>query len=363
MRLLIGLMVIIITFFSFQSIGQARPYVSANNAILMEEMTGRVLFEKNAYEQKPIASITKVMTAIIAIEQGELKEQIKASRHAVHAEGSSIYLEIGEKMSLEDLLYGLMLRSGNDAAVAIAEHIGGSIEGFVFLMNEQAQKLGMNSSHFTNPHGLHEENHHSTAFDMALLMRYAIQNETFQKISETSFHKPTTRSYGWKNKNRLVNGLYKYSTGGKTGFTKKSGRTLLTSAKKQDLSLITVTLNASDDWNDHIQLFNWGFDQFRLEKLLNQGKVTYPVKQIDDFFVGYINEDVFYPLSEREIKQLKKHSYLLREKDSSKQIIGKTIFTLSGEPIIHTDVYQAKQFNQTVLEQLYENMLNISGLY
>src|SRR5699024_4264925 len=146
------------------------------------------------------ASITKVMTAILAIEHGNLDDLIKASRRAVYAEGSSIYLELGEEMSLEDLLYGLMLRSGNDAAIAIAEHIGGNVEGFVYMMNEKAQQLGMTQTHFMNPHGLHDDNHYSTAYDMALLMRYSIQNSTFQTISETTFHQAKTRTYGWKNK-------------------------------------------------------------------------------------------------------------------------------------------------------------------
>lgn len=363
MRRLTVIITIIVILFSFQSVGHAAPHVSAANSILMEEITGRVLFEKDAYEQKPVASITKVMTAIIAIEQGKLKDQIKASHRAVYSEGSSIYLEIGEKMSLEDLLYGLMLRSGNDAAVAIAEHIGGSVEGFVFLMNEKAKTIGMSGTHFINPHGLHDENHYSTAFDMALLLRYAMQNKTFQKISQTSFHKPKSRTYGWKNKNRLVNGMYKYSTGGKTGFTKKSGRTLLSSAKMKGLSLIAVTLNGPDDWNDHIQLYNWGFKQFRLEKLLNKGKVTYPIKEIDDFLVGYIDQDVFYPIRKQEIKQLKKYSYLIHDKKDDNSIIGKTIFTLNDTPIVQANIHQLKPTEKMNRQQWYDNIMKISGLY
>src|SRR5699024_6733781 len=151
--------------------GQAKPEVSAQNAVLIDQDSGRVLFKKRAHEKQPIASITKIMTAIIAIESGKMQEQAVTSKRATHAEGSSIYLEKGEKMRVKDLVYGLMMRSGNDAAVSISEHIGGSVEGFVYLMNEKARWLGMTNTHFTNPHGLDDANHYSTAYDMAILMQ------------------------------------------------------------------------------------------------------------------------------------------------------------------------------------------------
>lgn len=248
-------------FLLFPMKGQALPGVSARNAVLLDQETGKILYEKNAHEKQSVASITKVMTAIIAIESGKMNEVSKTSRKAIYTEGSSIYLEQGEKMSLEDLVYGLMLRSGNDSAVAIAEHVGESEEGFVYLMNEKAAWIGMQNTHFDNPHGLESETHYSTAYDMALLMRYAMNNEQFRKISGTKMHKADTRTYAWKNKNRLLTEKYKYCTGGKTGFTKIAGRTLLTTAAKGDKELVAVTLNASDDWNDHTQMFEYGFNQ------------------------------------------------------------------------------------------------------
>src|SRR5699024_8604138 len=144
-------------------------------------------------------------------------------QNAVYTEGSSIYLQEGDRFTLEELVYGLMLRSGNDAAVAISEHVGESEEGFVYLMNEKARWLGMSNTHFDNPHGLDSETHYSSAYDMAILMRYASQNETFQKISSAKEYKPEGRSYSWKNKNKLLTQLYQYCTGGKTGFTKAAG--------------------------------------------------------------------------------------------------------------------------------------------
>lgn len=233
--------------------------VSAENAILIDQETGSILYEKNARERQQIASITKIMTAIIAIEYGEMEEKATASRRAIHTEGSSIYLEQGEKMTLEDLLYGLMLRSGNDAAVVIGEHIGGSVEGFVHLMNEKASWLGMTDTQFTNPHGLSEDGHYSTAYDMAILMQYAMDNPEYKKISATKSYQAKTRSYSWQNKNKLLTMFYDHSTGGKTGFTKSAGRTLVSTASKNGIELIAVTLNAPDDWRDHINMFEKGF--------------------------------------------------------------------------------------------------------
>src|SRR5699024_10938485 len=171
MRLIISFVFILFLFFSFPEKGHAAPTVSAEHAVLIEQSTGRVLFEKDGYTEDSIASITKIMTAILAIESGKMEEKAKASRNAIYTEGSSIYLEQGEMMTIEDLVYGLMLRSGNDAAVAIAEHIGGSEDGFVFLMNEKAKWIGMKHTHFDNSHGLDSDTHHSSAYDMAILTR------------------------------------------------------------------------------------------------------------------------------------------------------------------------------------------------
>jgi len=247
------------------SYAQAKVDVSAEASILLDQSTGDVLYEKNAHNKQQIASITKIMTAIIAIELGQMNEETKTSRRAIYTEGSSIYLEQGEKMTIEDLLYGLMLRSGNDAAVAISEHIGGSVEGFVHLMNEKAKWLGMTNTQFANPHGLTDEDHYSTAYDMAILMQYAMANEEFRKISGTTSYQAENRTYYWQNKNKFLTKYYEYSTGGKTGFTKKSGRTLITTAKKDNVELIAVTLNAPDDWNDHTVLYEWGFENYNVE--------------------------------------------------------------------------------------------------
>ncbi|MEI5908736.1 D-alanyl-D-alanine carboxypeptidase family protein [Bacillus spongiae] len=238
--------------------------VSAEAAILMDQNTKKVLYDKNINKRMKIASITKIMTAILALEIGDLTKLVTISNDAVGVEGSSINLKQGDQVKLEDLIYGLMLRSGNDAAVAIADYIAGSEEEFVKLMNRKASSLGMKNTNFTNPHGLDNPNHYSTAYDMALLTQYAMQNAEFRKIFKTKEHpippELVLDTSTWRNKNKLLFD-YPYSTGGKTGFTRASGRTLVSTASKDGIDLIVVTLNDPDDWQDHMNLFNLGFKE------------------------------------------------------------------------------------------------------
>lgn len=278
--------------------------VSGQAAVLMEQKTGRVLFEKQSHTPMRIASITKIMTAILAIESGKMDKNVRVSERAVRTEGSSIYLKPGEIITLEDLVYGLMLRSGNDAAAAIAEFVGGSEEGFAFLMNQKAAEIGMHNTVFSNPHGLdNKENHFSTAYDMALLTRYAMHNEVFRKISGTSIHRaPNPEEVWdreWRNKNRLLS-MYAYCTGGKTGYTKRAKRTLVTTAKKGDMELIAVTLNAPDDWKDHIAMFESGFGTFDMAEVLPDGNIQMEKETYRNGSL-YITKPVLFPASEKEI--------------------------------------------------------------
>lgn len=349
-------------FFLFPTIGQSveNIQVSAKNAVLIEESTGRILFEKQAHEKKPVASITKLMTAIVAIEQGQLDDVVPASDRALQVEGSSIYLQKNEKMVLEDLLYGLMLRSGNDAAVAIAEHVGGSVEGFVLLMNEKARYLGMTNTHFANPHGLDEDGHYSSAYDIAILMKYAMENETFQKISGTKDYQSENRTYKWKNKNKLLTSLYPFSTAGKTGFTSKAGRTLVTTAEKDTLSLITVTLDAPDDWNDHTALFEWGFDEYELVKLESGGKRTFVSEET--FITGLIKEDIVFPLRKEEQLDIKKQAilkYVSPEAATKESKIGTIIYFLDEQAIAEAPVYHTGSKDQRFIDQLLHTLKRI----
>lgn len=333
---------------------KAQISVNSYSAIVMDEKTGRVFYEKNVHEKRRIASITKIMTAILAIESGKLQETVTVSEKATKTEGSSIYLQPGEKIKLEDLVYGLMLRSGNDAAVAIAEHVGGSIEGFVYLMNEKAEQIGMINTHFANPHGLddHEE-HYSTAYDMALLTQYAMKNEKFRQISNTKVYRAPHPKEKWQrewvNKNRLVTGLYKYSTGGKTGYTKRAKRTLVSTASKDGMDLIAVTLNtpSSTDWDEHIRMFEYVFDHYDYYTILEEGVV----KKIDKKMYrnhAYLNNSFIYPITEEE-KDLFEIKYRVIkpkkgwDEEDIPAIIGKTEIYFDKE-LVHTmPIYYQKE--------------------
>ena len=326
--------------------------VSASSAILMEQQSGRILYEKEAHEVRRIASITKIMTAILAIESGKLNDSVKVTENAVRAEGSSIYLKPGETIKLEDLVYGMMLRSGNDAATAIAEHVGGSLEGFVYLMNQKASEIGMDQTHFANPHGLDDhEDHYSTAYDMALLTRYAMSNDTYKLISGTKVHRAPNPTENWdrvwKNKNRLLTELYDYTTGGKTGYTKRAKRTLVTTATKGDLNLIAVTLNGPDDWNDHINMYENGFHNFELVKVLKKGII----KEVEDALYKkkvYIKQDILYPITKEERDlfrvefKLQKFKKEWRDLDKEPDVVGKALIYFEEQQIKEVPLYYRK---------------------
>ena len=251
--------------------------IGSRCGILMEQITGRVLFEKCADDEMYIASITKILTAIVAIEQGVLDDWVMITAEDIYQVGSSLYLVEGDQMRLRDLLYGLMLRSGNDAAWAIARHVGGDVDTFVAMMNEKAEKIGMTNSTFANPSGLDETTFNlSTARDMALAQRYAMNNPIYREISYQSSHRATSEQgkiFVWKNKHRLVNGRYEHAISGKTGFTEQAKRTLVTTANDGDLELIAVTLVGANDWNDHITLFEYGFAHFEMRKVTDIGEL------------------------------------------------------------------------------------------
>ncbi|TSB46860.1 D-alanyl-D-alanine carboxypeptidase family protein [Alkalicoccobacillus porphyridii] len=324
--------------------------VSGKAAVLMEQSTGRILYGKNEHEPMRIASITKIMTAILAIESGKLNETVTVSDRAYGTEGSSLYLEEGEKVKLEDLVYGLMMRSGNDAAVAIAEHVGGSLEGFVFMMNEKAVEIGMDQTLFENPHGLDDHEHHrSSAYDMALLTQYAMMNDTFKTISGTSDYRTTEGKVRvFHNKNKLLTQLYKYSTGGKTGYTKLAHRTLVSTATKDDLDLITVTLDASNDWDDHMNLFNWAFEHVQLKEVIKEG-ILPQVK--DDYYKGrlYSKQSYFYPLQKNEWHKLKQELTLQTppvKEEQENQPIGKLTMKLDKQTLASIPLYYEAPTNE-----------------
>lgn len=248
--------------------------VQAANAsyAVIDADTGRVLMGNNVHDRMPIASLTKIWTALIAIENNDLDDEIVISRQATLAEGSSIYLEAGEKVTVETLLYGLMLRSGNDAAYALAEHTGSSIEGFADLMNEKAYLYGLNDTYFTNPSGLHNDLHLSSAYDTAQMLRIALENDAFKKISSTiNYKSPTKNGVTWQNKHRLLREQVG-AVAGKTGFTKVAGRTLTTYFEQGQKRVIVVTLNEANDWEVHRSLANKVFTEYDLVTIAEKGE-------------------------------------------------------------------------------------------
>ena len=244
--------------------------ISAEKAILLDGVTGRVLYEKNADSQSLIASTTKIMTALVVCEQCNVLDRMRIPKEAVGIEGSSMYLREGEVLTIQELLYGLMLSSGNDAAVALAIYCGGTVEGFAELMNDKARVLGLRNTHFCNPNGLDSPGHYSTARDLATLAAYAMENPIFAKTVSTKTIRVGERYL--RNHNKLL-WQVEGADGVKTGYTKAAGRILVSSASRSDRRLVAVTLNAPSDWLDHSALLNGGFEGYGVKTVIQKGQI------------------------------------------------------------------------------------------
>lgn len=237
----------------------AAPQGAARSMILLHGPSGRVLTEYNAHKRLPMASTTKIMTALLTLESCAMDDEVEIKREWTLVEGSSMYLRCGEVCTVRDLLHGLMLSSGNDAALALAGHCAGDTETFVTRMNEKAASLGMEDTQFANPHGLPAEEHYSSASDMAKLMAAAMENEDFRAVVSARYYHREGQSY--KNHNKLL-WQCEGTTGGKTGYTRAAGRCLVSSCCRDGLELICVTLNDRSDWADHAALYDWGFSNY-----------------------------------------------------------------------------------------------------
>ncbi len=241
--------------------------VSAKSAIVLDALTGAVYFEQNADEQLPMASTTKIMTAVVTLENGDLDREYEVKREYTLVEGTSTSLREGETLTIHDTLWGLLMLSGNDAALALAGE-GGGADNFVAKMNAKARELGLENTHFDNPHGLDSATHYTTARELAILAAYAMKNETFREIVSTVSHTAAGRDMANHNK-MLVN--YEGGCGVKTGYTRRAGRCLVSAAERGGRLLIVVTLNDPDDWNDHAELLDLGFSRFTETTLQTAG--------------------------------------------------------------------------------------------
>lgn len=273
--------------------------VSARYACVIDALSGNILYEKNAHTKHSMASTTKIMTALVALENADLSDIVKVSSNAAGTEGSSIYLRQNEEIPLSDLLYGLMLASGNDAAVAIAEHVGKTKDGFAKMMNDKAKELGLKNTSFKNPNGLDEEGHYTTAYELALITKEALKNDTFREIVSTKTKNISNGNESYMrsltNHNKLL-GMYDGCIGVKTGYTKKTGRCLVSSAERDGFRVIAVTLNAPDDWNDHIRMLNYAFENCERKPVIIKDMIlkTIPVENGDKDRLELLASDNLY---------------------------------------------------------------------
>lgn len=330
--------------------------ITASSYIVMDSKNNRVLEGNNINKISLIASTTKIMTAIVTINNVDLSKKIEVGNEVLKSFGSGIYVKPGEILSYKNLLYGLMLRSGNDAAITIATNVGGSEEGFVELMNETAKNINMKNTNFINSNGLeYEDNYNtSTVYDMALLSSYAIKNNIYKEIVGTK--KITVQSndktYQWYNKNKLLQ-EYKYCIGGKTGYTKKAKRTLVTNAQKNKILLTIVTFNDSNDFKDHQELYEKYFKKLKNYKIIKKGKIK------TEYNNTYINKSYSMALTKDEYNNIvKKVNYNKKNNSSS---IGTLEVSLNGQKYFETSIYQKqrKVKNQSIIEKIKRKL----GLY
>lgn len=316
MKKLIALFLTVISVFTISTGTAQATTVSAQSAIVIESTTGRVLYEKNAFQKLPMASTTKIMTAILAIENCNLDETVTVGKNASGIEGSSIWLSVGEKMKVSELLFGMMLASGNDAAMALAEHVAGSKVEFAAMMNAKAKELGAYNTNFMNPNGLPNDNHYSTAYDMALISAYAMSLPYFCEVVKTQYKTLPWEGHEWervvKNKNKIL-WQYEGGNGIKTGYTKAAGRCLCAAANREDMQLVSVVLNAPDMFGDSMDLLTLGFDGFDNMCILEEGEFIGQVeveKGTEESFDVYTQQSSYFPLTEEEKQMLEKRVFL-----------------------------------------------------
>lgn len=348
--------------------------ISASSAILMDADSGRVLYEHNADEPRLIASVTKLLTALVAVERGpELDEVVVVKTEWLSGvEGSSIYLQAGEKITMEALLYGLLLESGNDAAAVIACVCAGSEGEFSEWMNQKARQLGMSGSHFTNASGLNADGHYSTARDLAKLAAACLDNETVAKICSTQTATVGTRTF--TNHNRLLS-LYDGCVGMKTGYTQRAGRTLVSAATREGQTLVAVTLNDPDDWQDHMELLDYGFEDYPVKQLCQKGEVVGCVP-VQGSLVRFVDvaaaEDFSYPLAEGESAQVRvEYDDLVEAPVQAGQTAGRMIYLVGDEEIgsvelryvqsVARNIFPETTLLQRILSAIFGKTVTVDG--
>ncbi len=348
---IIILALILSLFTIFISSESAPAAVSAKSAALYEPQTQRFLYLKNADERLGMASTTKIMTALLALETLDLSENVLVDDRAIGIEGSSIYLKSGEVMNALDLIYAVLLQSANDAAAALAYKISGSIEAFADLMNQKAKEMGLKNTNFTNPHGLDDENHYTTARDLAIISSAALCNKDFKTITST-YKKEIQSSDETRilvNHNKMLK-MYDGCIGVKTGYTKKSGRCLVSAAERDTLTMICVTIDAPDDWNDHTKMLDYGYSLLEVRMLASVGEFNFkiPVLNGTNDCVSISNTEEskrIFKTSDSKVEYCVKLSRYASAPIKNGDILGYVIFTLDGENIAALNLYATENID------------------
>lgn len=341
------------------------PEIKAQSAILMDAKSKRILYEHNPHVKLPMASTTKIMTALVALEKGNCNDKVEIKENAVGIEGSSIYLREGEILTLEDLLYGLMLRSGNDAAIAVAEHIGNSVEDFVKLMNQKAKEIGANNTNFMNPHGLHHDNHYTTSYDLALITSKALENEKFKEIVKAKVWKANREKNNiFYNKNKTL-WEYEGGDGVKIGYTTKAGRCLVASATRKGTQLIAVVLNDRDWFEDCYKLMDYGFNNYKSYLIFDRGQFVKKIPVIDgevDEVVAVTKEAFQYPLKEEELDEISISINLVESVKApvrKGEKLGEIKVYLSGKIIHKEDIISKENIDKKgIIKMIFDKLRN-----
>lgn len=332
--------------------------ISASSYIVMDTDNNRVLEGSNINKRSLIASITKIMTSMVVIDMTNVNKTVTIGDEVLKSFGSGIYVSVGEKISVINLLYGLMLRSGNDAAIALAYYTAGNMDNFAYLMNNKAKDIGMNNTTFVNSSGLEDGDkaNYSTVYDMALLSGYAINNSLYKQIVGTKeiTVKTDLKTYVWHNKNKLLSS-YKYCVGGKTGFTEKARRTLVTNASSDGVNLTVVTFNDGNDFGDHKDLYEKYFDVLKEYEILSEG----PIKTKYDN--TYISRSFKMSLTKDEYKKLKKE--IIYYDNNASNIIGKVKVSLNDKEYFTEDIYIKKEVKEVKLNFFQKLIKRIKELW
>lgn len=347
----------------------AEPSVSAVSAVVIEAETGTVLYECNAHERRAMASTTKIMTALLTIEAGDLDREFTVDPYAIRVEGTSMGLSEGDRVSRRDLLYGILLPSGNDAANAAAVSVAGSIGNFADLMNRKAEELGLSDTHFVTPSGLDAEGHYTTALDLARLTAYAMKNEVFRSVvccrsAEVEFGNPPYKRTLY-NSNKLLS-QYDGAIGVKTGFTDNARRCLVSAAQRNGVMLIAVTLNAPDDWNDHAKMLDFGFSQVKAYPLETSVSARVDIAGTDRSTAVYADSATL-ALTQKQRERLERKVLLPRmiycgaQKGSQ---LGEICYYLDGNLVKTLPLYAAEDIPADSGKlTLWQKILAAAGIY